>query len=63
MWGKNRKNKLKKCRKIQDCLTLCRQIGKGTYTRAFYQKNEGSVEAKQRPIKIGGRTIYNTWSP
>jgi hypothetical protein len=27
--------------------------GKGTYTRALCQKNEGSVEIKQRPIKMG----------
>jgi hypothetical protein len=34
------------------------QRGKGIYTRALCQKNEGSVEAKQRPIKMGDRTIY-----
>jgi hypothetical protein len=37
--------------------------GKGTYTRALCQKNEGSVEIKQRPIKMEGRTIYRTLSP
>jgi ribonuclease HI len=37
--------------------------GKGTYTRTLCQKNEGSVEVKQRPIKMGGRTIYRTLSP
>jgi hypothetical protein len=39
------------------------QTGKGTWTRALWQKNEGSVEIKQRPIKMGGRTIYRTLSP
>jgi hypothetical protein len=39
------------------------QTGKGTYTRALCQKNEGSVEVKQRPIKTGGKTIYKTKSP
>jgi hypothetical protein len=34
--------------------------GKATYTRALCQKNEGSVEIKQRPVKIGGRTVYRT---
>jgi hypothetical protein len=38
------------------------QTGKGTYTRALCQKNEGSVEIKQRPIKMGGMTIYRTLS-
>jgi hypothetical protein len=33
------------------------------YTRALYQKNEGSVKIKQRPIKMGGRTIYRTLLP
>jgi hypothetical protein len=32
------------------------QTGKGTYTRALCQKNKVSVEVKQRPIKMGGRT-------
>jgi hypothetical protein len=32
------------------------QTGKGTYICALCQKNEGSVEIKQRPIKMGGRT-------
>jgi hypothetical protein len=35
--------------------------GKGT--RALCQKNEGSVEIKQRPTKMGGRTTYRTLSP
>jgi hypothetical protein len=37
--------------------------GKGTHTRALCQKNEGSVEIKQRPIKISGRTIYMSLPP
>jgi hypothetical protein len=37
--------------------------GKGTYTRVLCQKNEGSVKAKQRPVKVGGRTTYRTLSP
>jgi hypothetical protein len=36
------------------------QTGKGTYTRALCQKNEGSTEIKQRPVKMGGRTILDT---
>jgi hypothetical protein len=43
------------------------QRGKGNYTRAFCQKNKGSVQIKQRPIMKGGRTIYRTllpkWTP
>jgi hypothetical protein len=39
------------------------ETGKGTYTSALCQKNVESVEAEQRPIKIGGRTIYRTLSP
>jgi hypothetical protein len=35
--------------------------GKGTYTRALCQKNAGSVEVKQKPIKMDGRTIYRTF--
>jgi hypothetical protein len=38
------------------------QRGKGTYRGALCQKNEGSVEVKQRPIKMGGRTIYRILS-
>jgi hypothetical protein len=38
------------------------QRSKGTYTRALRQKNDGSVEIKQRPIKMGGRTMYRTLS-
>jgi hypothetical protein len=38
------------------------QAGKRIYTRALCQKNEGSVEAKQRIIKMGDRTIYKTMS-
>jgi hypothetical protein len=37
--------------------------GKGTHTSALCQKKEGSVEIKQRPIEIGGKTIYRTLSP
>jgi hypothetical protein len=36
------------------------QTGKETYTRTLCQKNEGSVEAKQKPVKIDGRTFYRT---
>jgi hypothetical protein len=39
------------------------QTGKGTYTWALCRKNEGSVEVKHRPIKMGGRTTYWTLSP
>jgi hypothetical protein len=39
------------------------QTGKGTYPWVLCQKNEGSVEVKQRPIKMGDRTIYRTLSP
>jgi hypothetical protein len=39
------------------------QTDKGTYIRALCQKNEGSVEVKQRPIKMDGRTIRRTLSP
>jgi hypothetical protein len=38
------------------------QTGKGTYTRALCQKNAGSVEIKQRSIKMGGSSSY-TMSP
>jgi hypothetical protein len=38
------------------------QTGKGTYIRAFSQKNEGSVEIKQRPIKMDGTSIHRTMS-
>jgi hypothetical protein len=50
------------CKKI---LGICNQTytGKGTYTRALCQKNEGSVKTKQRPVKMGGRTTYRTLSP
>jgi hypothetical protein len=44
-------------------LTPWSSTGQGTYTRALCQKNEGSVEIKQRPIKMGGRTLYRTLSP
>jgi hypothetical protein len=33
------------------------------YIRALCQKNEGSVEIKQRPTKMGGRTAYRTLPP
>jgi hypothetical protein len=39
------------------------QTGKRTYIRALCQKNEGSVEIKHRPAKMGGRTTYRTLSP
>jgi hypothetical protein len=32
-------------------------------TRALCQKNEGSVEFKQSPIKMGGMTLYRILSP
>jgi hypothetical protein len=32
------------------------QKGKGTYTRALCQKNEGYVKIKQRPVRMGGMT-------
>jgi hypothetical protein len=35
----------------------------GIYTRALCKKNEGSVEAKQRPVKMGDRSIYRALSP
>jgi hypothetical protein len=38
------------------------QTNKGTYSRALCQKNDGFVKIKQRPIKMGGRTIYRTLS-
>jgi hypothetical protein len=37
--------------------------GKGIYIRTLCQKNEGSVEAKQRPTKMGGRITYWTLPP
>jgi hypothetical protein len=39
------------------------QTGKGTYIWALCQKNEGSIEIKHRPIKMGGRTTYWTLLP
>jgi hypothetical protein len=39
------------------------QTDKKTYIRVLCQKNEGSVELKQRPSKMGGRTTYRTLSP
>jgi hypothetical protein len=39
------------------------QTGKGTYIWALCQKNEGSVEIKQRPIKMGVMTAYWTLPP
>jgi hypothetical protein len=39
------------------------QTGTRTYIRALCQKNEGSLEIKQRPTKMGGRTTYRTLSP
>jgi hypothetical protein len=34
-----------------------------SYFRALCQQNEGYVEIKRRPIKMGGRTTYRTLSP
>jgi hypothetical protein len=31
--------------------------------RVLCQKNEGSVKAKQRPVKMGVRTTHRTLSP
>jgi hypothetical protein len=39
------------------------QTGKRTYIWALCQKKEGSVEIKQRPVKMGGRTTYWTLRP
>jgi hypothetical protein len=39
------------------------QRGKGTHTRALWQKNERSLKVKQRPVKMGGRSTYRTLSP
>jgi hypothetical protein len=39
------------------------QTSKRTYIRALCQKNEGSVEIKQRPTKMGCTTTYWTLSP
>jgi hypothetical protein len=36
------------------------ETGKWIYMSALGQKNEGSVEAKQIPIKVGDGTIYRT---
>jgi hypothetical protein len=36
------------------------QTGKVTYIWGLCQKNEGSVEIKQRPVKMDGGTIYWT---
>jgi hypothetical protein len=38
------------------------QTDKGTYIRTLCQKNEGSVEGEQKPVKMDGRTIYRTLS-
>jgi hypothetical protein len=37
-------------------------ILKGTHIRTLCQKNKGSVEIKQRPINMDGRTIHRTLS-
>jgi hypothetical protein len=37
--------------------------GKAVYIRTLCQKNEGSVETKQRPTKMGGRITYWTLPP
>jgi hypothetical protein len=39
----------------QTILVYWTQTGKVTYIRALCQNNEGSVEIKQRPIKMDGR--------
>jgi hypothetical protein len=39
------------------------QTGKGTYIRALCQNDEGSVEIKQRPIKMDGGSIQRTLPP
>jgi hypothetical protein len=39
------------------------QIGKGIPTRSFCQKNQRTVQTKQKPVKVGGRTTYRTLSP
>jgi hypothetical protein len=39
------------------------QTGKGAYIWALCHKNKGSVEIKQRPVKMGGRTTYWTLPP
>jgi hypothetical protein len=38
------------------------QAGKGTHTGNLCQKSKGTVEVKQEPAKVGGRTIYRTLS-
>jgi hypothetical protein len=38
------------------------QTGKRTYIMALCHKNKGSVEIKQTPTKMGGRTTYRTLS-
>jgi hypothetical protein len=39
------------------------QTDKGIYTGSLCQKNEGSVEVKQKPVKMGGRIISRTLLP
>jgi hypothetical protein len=39
------------------------QTGKGIHIRTLCQKNGGSVEVKQRTIKMGDGTIYRTLLP
>jgi hypothetical protein len=39
------------------------RTGKRTHIRALCQKNGGSIEIKQRPIRMGGRATYRTLSP
>jgi hypothetical protein len=39
------------------------QTGEGTYIWALFQKNEVSVEIKQRTIKMDGRIVHRTLPP
>jgi hypothetical protein len=41
----------------------CIGFSRTLLTRVLCQENEGSVEIKQRPIKMGSRTVYKTLSP
>jgi hypothetical protein len=38
------------------------QTGRGTYITTLCQKNKGSVEIKQRPIKMDRRAVQRTLS-
>jgi hypothetical protein len=39
------------------------QTGKGIPTKTLYQKNQGTVKTKQKPVTVGDRTTYGTMSP